>query len=609
MKKTLPLLALALGAGALSAMAAPYGLNYDETRQVNSSKGRSTGAISLSGLAGTQTLEVPQATDRLLYHKIFTAPFVVTPGETVSASISFAGNWMNAYVYVDYNNDGEFDPETEAVSYSNLGGVNSAGETNSSSNTMALPTFNIPEDIAPGVYRIRYKVDWNSIDPGGSTVAGNNIIGNEGSITDAILMVCGSNDVALKINAEEGRLVQPDRKAIPSSVPALNSILFKGLPNVGQHLESIRVEYGYPDAEVKFGNISSFTHTVEGPEIFRNEGVIPSYTVLGNDVVLTPVFAEGDFVDPIEKDGYRLVWSDEFNQPDGTSADMVDNWQTPSRMDATWRRYVTDRNDLREIHNGRVILAAKVNDGADPAITSPWVTGALESATKFNYTYGYTEARLMCHYVAGTFPAYWMMPEDQSAGWPHCGEIDIWEAADGPTRSWHTIHGPWNPKGGSISSGALPISYSRPIVYGLEWTPDYLEWFIDGESVWKVEKTHNRIGEANWVFDKPYFIRINQSIGDGSWAGNGNPAVVYKTEFDYVRVYQKEGQQNEGGKTYTIDYFDKDINDNINTIRPEAKNDAAPTYTDLHGRAVRQPQRAGVYIERRNNQAKKIILK
>ncbi|MDE5958654.1 MAG: family 16 glycosylhydrolase, partial [Muribaculaceae bacterium] len=417
MKKTLTL--LALGAVTLPAMAAPYELNYPETQQINSSNNRSTGAISLSGLAGTQTLAVPQATDRLLYHKVFSAPFVVTPGETVSASISFSGAWMNAYVYIDYNNDGEFDSETEAVSYSNLDGVNSAGETNSTSNTMALPAFTLPEDIAPGVYRIRYKVDWNSIDPGGSTVTDNHIVRNEGAITDAILMVCGNDDVALRIDAEEGRLVQPDRQALPSSVPALSSIIFKGLPDMGQHLESIRVEYGYPDAEVKFDNISSFTHTVEGPEIFRNEGVIPSYMVLGDGIVLTPVFAEGDFVDPIEKDGYRLVWSDEFNQPDGTSADMVDNWQTPSRMDATWRRYVTDRDDLREIHNGRVVLAAKVNDGADPEITSAWVTGALESATKFNYTYGYTEARLMCHYVAGTFPAYWMMPEDQSAGWPY----------------------------------------------------------------------------------------------------------------------------------------------------------------------------------------------
>ena len=152
----------------------------------------------------------------------------------------------------------------------------------------------------------------------------------------------------------------------------------------------------------------------------------------------------------------------------------------------------------------------------------------------------------------------------------------------------------------------MPIDYSRPIVYGFEWTPDYLEWFIDGESVYKVEKTHNRIGDANWVFDKPYFIRINQSIGDGSWAGKGNPAVVYKTEFDYVRVYQKEGQQDEGGKTYSIDYFDKD---NIPTAGVDAENDGKVSYTDLRGHTVRQPQHAGVYIEHRNNRFKKVILK
>lgn len=596
---------ITLGLGVFSAFASPYELNYPDTQQIPTSKGRSTGSITLTGKTGSQTLAVDQNADHLLYHKVFTAPFVVTPGETVSASVGYTGNWMNAYVYIDYDNDGVFNPETEAVTYSNLNGQNSAGETNASSNTMAMPSFVIPEDINTGVYRIRFKVDWNSIDPGGNTTSNNTILQNEGSITDAMLMVCNDKeDVTLIVNGEDGRLVQPDKQALPKTVEALNSIIFKGLPDIGQHLESVRVEYGYPEAEVKFDNISTFTYMVEGAEVFRNEGVIPSYAIVGNNVVVTPVFADGEFVDPIEKDGYRLVWNDEFNLPDGTSADMVNNWQTPSRMDATWRRFVTDRDDLREIHNGRVVLAAKINDGANPDITSEWITGALESATKFNYTYGYTEARLHCHYVAGTFPAYWMMPEDQSAGWPLCGEIDIWEAADGPKRSWHTIHGPWNRNGGSISSGALPIDYSKPIVYGLEWTPDYLEWFIDGESVYKVEKSHDRIGDERWVFDKPFFIRINQSIGDGSWAGKGNPLVVYTTEFDYVRVYQKEGQQNEGGKTYSIDYFEQT---NIENIESVSENSDAVSYFDLQGRAVKNPKLAGVYIERNNKQTRKFV--
>lgn len=600
---------LALGAGAIAAIAAPYELNYPATQTVGSGKNRSTGSISLNGQFGMQTLAVDQS-DRLLYHQLFDKPFVVLPGETVAPKFGFSGNWMNGYVYIDYNNDGVFDPETEAVSYSNVDGVNSAGTELSSRNTMAMPSFEIPADLAPGVYRVRYKVDWNSIDPGGNTTTSpedNRITVNEGSITDAMLMVCdpAMTEVNVTITGESGRLVHPDLSPLPSAVPAINSILFKGLPDRGAHLESVKVDYGYPDAEAVFGNVTSFSHVIEGAELFRNEGVIPSYVVMGEGIVLTPEFGEGEFTDPIERDGYRLVWNDEFNQPDGTSADMENNWGTPSIMaSATWRRFVTDRDDLREVHNGRVVLAAKVNDGADPAITTDWITGALESAGKFSYTYGYTEARLQCHYVAGTFPAYWMMPDDQSAGWPHCGEIDIWEAADGPTRSWHTIHGPWNPNGGSISAGALPIDYSKPIVYGFEWTPDKLIWYVDGEKTWEVSKDHNRIGDERWPYDKPFFIRINQSVGDGSWAGRPNESVVYTTEFDYVRVYQKEGQENNGGRTYgELDYYDSDAIESVSSVQ----NDGIAAYVDLQGRAVKNPKQAGVYIERVNNQTRKII--
>lgn len=599
MRHVFPILTLCIG-GILSATASPYELNFSDTQRINLAKKNTTSAISLCGQAGQQIIDVNQPNDFLLYHKTFSTPFIVLPGETVTASINFSGKNMNAYVYIDYNNDGTFDPDTEAVAYSNLNGTNSAGET-SASNSMTLPAFVIPEDILPGTYRIRYKVDNNSLDPAGNNSTDENIVSNNGSITDAMLLVCENENIPLRINGETGRLVQPDRQALPTSVCALESIVFKGLPDMGQHLESVRVEYGYPDMDAKYGNTTSFSQIIDGYDIFRNEGVIPSFTVAGECVVLTPEFASGNFVDPNEKDGYRLVWNDEFNQPDGTSADMTDNWGTPSRMDATWRRFVTDRDDLREIHNGRVILAAKVDE-----TDKSWVTGALETVAKFNYTYGYTEARLKCNYKTGSFPAYWMMPEDQSDGWPNCGEIDIWEAADGPTRSWHTIHGPWNNDGGSITSGALTVDYSKPIVYGFEWTPDYLEWFIDGKSVFKIPKSYYRIGESKWVFDKPYFIRINQSVGDGGWAGTPDPSTVYTTEFDYVRVYQKEGQQNEGGKTYSIDYFNSDIIDRT-TIEPDTCDSV--TYTDLLGRTVTHPQHAGIYIEHANNRSKKIIYK
>jgi hypothetical protein len=75
------------------------------------------------------------------------------------------------------------------------GGVNSAGEsiTGSARNTMTLPPFTAPQE--EGIYRIRFKMDWNSIDAGGQVAAdgtctgANGFLANGGSIVDATLIV------------------------------------------------------------------------------------------------------------------------------------------------------------------------------------------------------------------------------------------------------------------------------------------------------------------------------------------------------------------------------------------------------------------------------------
>ena len=115
------------------------------------------------------------------------------------------------YVFIDENNDKQFSfaegntdqTGTEVKSFSfysgnfnnDASGCNSAGNnlTGSNRNTMNCPSFQAPAE--PGTYRIRFKVDWNSVDPGGQLAAdgtptgSNGIIANGGFIVDAILVV------------------------------------------------------------------------------------------------------------------------------------------------------------------------------------------------------------------------------------------------------------------------------------------------------------------------------------------------------------------------------------------------------------------------------------
>ena len=46
------------------------------------------------------------------------------------------------------------------------------------------------------------------------------------------------------------------------------------------------------------------------------------------------------------------------------------------------------------------------------------------------------------------------------------------------------------------------------------------------------------LSKGQWPFDKAFFIILNQSVGNGSWAANADVSHTYETLFDWVRVYQ-----------------------------------------------------------------------
>ena len=154
----------------------------------------------------TQVINAPTS-PKTVYVDMTSSQFFAKPGETVTASVAYTGSWMQAYAYIDYNNDGKFQAAvnddlsiadgSDLVAFSFYGGsntdsgVNSAGTAISGQgrNTLTMPAFTIPADTKPGMYRMRYKIDWNCIDPAGSVDQSNPILGNGGGIIDVILNV------------------------------------------------------------------------------------------------------------------------------------------------------------------------------------------------------------------------------------------------------------------------------------------------------------------------------------------------------------------------------------------------------------------------------------
>lgn len=189
-----------------------YAINFEkDAKQTHSSRYSTSVSLTVNGQA--QTIEFGKTMNG--YEDLTAQSFTVTPGAEVTPAIGYVGEWMHGYVYVDLNNDKQFSfnadsddqTGTEVVSYSFYSasngstGLNSKGETVSNNcNVNPLPSFTAP--MEEGTYRIRFKVDWNSVDAGGCVVATNNILNNGGGIYDATLVVKDVTDGIDSINAE-----------------------------------------------------------------------------------------------------------------------------------------------------------------------------------------------------------------------------------------------------------------------------------------------------------------------------------------------------------------------------------------------------------------------
>lgn len=187
-----------------------YAVNFDkDAKQTHSSRYSTSVSLQQTG-KDKQTIEFGKTMNGYEDLTARTEKFTVEAGSEVTPSIGYVGEWMHGYVYIDLDNDKQFSfnadgadqTGTEVVSYSYYKDQNSKGESASSNcNVNPMPSFTAP--TTPGTYRIRFKVDWDNIDAGGSVASGNYILNNGGGIYDATLEVVEPvTDGISTINAE-----------------------------------------------------------------------------------------------------------------------------------------------------------------------------------------------------------------------------------------------------------------------------------------------------------------------------------------------------------------------------------------------------------------------
>ena len=187
-----------------------YALTYDEETAL----ARNDRYLNKVGLTVNNKAYESEARGNKKYYtnNMAVSVFSAKVGEQVQPTFNYSGAWMSGYVYTDWGCDGLFNHEvnsngtpavgSDIVSYSatQIDGTwyKSDGSTTSNGNTIGggVPKFSIPEGTSNGFYRMRYKVDWNSLNPAG----GNTIVSDGGGIIDLVLDV---HDNKVTVNASQ----------------------------------------------------------------------------------------------------------------------------------------------------------------------------------------------------------------------------------------------------------------------------------------------------------------------------------------------------------------------------------------------------------------------
>ena len=290
---------------------------------------RHLNAVKLQPNGGSvQTITAPTS-PKTVYVNMTADYLYAKPGETVTPSVAYDGNWMHAYAYIDYNNDGKFTAKvnddlsiaegSDLVAFSFYGGDNNDNGKNSagtslsgqSRNTLDMPAFTIPANTPCGMYRMRYKVDWNSVDPAGSVDQSNPILGNGGGIIDVMLNIhadyANVNDA--NRNGEVLSAVDGER-LVKYNAPFGKDFKIKMNPENGFEYSGVIVKYGYnlQGDSIVHDNIQWQKVFYERQEFDADDCItIPGACMCG-DVEIEGLFIEqGTYVEPEKPKRYSTT--------------------------------------------------------------------------------------------------------------------------------------------------------------------------------------------------------------------------------------------------------------------------------------------------------------
>jgi hypothetical protein len=171
-----------------------------------------------------------------------------------------------------------------------------------------------------------------------------------------------------------------------------------------------------------------------------------------------------------------------------------------------------------------------VADRAPPGLAVPlkgyrYTSGLITTQPSFTQTYGYFEMSARLPRGKGLWPAFWLLPADQS--WPP--EIDVMESIGDPGKIYQTAHSTLGaPPGHEVAVSSDPDGFH---VFAVAWDPKSITWYLDGRET-------NRVPTPKDM-NKPMYMLVNLAVG-GHWPGAPDAATPFPARLTvrWVRAYR-----------------------------------------------------------------------
>lgn len=296
------------------------------------------------------------------------------------------------------------------------------------------------------------------------------------------------------------------------------------------------------------------------------------------------------------QDSAKIVWSEQF----GGNVLNQDIWEYElGNVRGNEQEHYSSSQENVRVKDERLVLAVTDRPVADQyrntaklganARLVKYNSGSIRTHGKKDFLYGKLEIRARLPKGKGAFPAIWMLGHDfhldgriatsQGTGWPSCGELDIVELIGAPTvnrasqgetasstvsnrKIYGTPHfayrrgdadgdGSYSPQ--SLGGTAVVGSDFNDAfhVFGINRTPEKLEWLLDGQ-VYKTilftdpDPTENERRQAAAAgMLRPMYLQINLATG-GNWAGDAGDYLAQdgtELAIDWVQYSQTQAQK------------------------------------------------------------------